>query len=71
MINIQKVLFQEVNGFGANPICKMDNYKIEMYKTFPNLQSLDGIKKEYEVLFLSNKRDFKWKMMFLIMILLC
>jgi len=49
MNNLQKLFFQEVNGSGANPICKIDNYKTEMYKTFAKLNTLDGIKKEFEV----------------------
>lgn len=49
MSNLSKLWFQEVNGTGANPICKIDNYKNEMFKTFQNLKSLDGIKKEFEV----------------------
>jgi len=49
MLNLQKLFFQEVNGSGANPICKMDNYKLEMFKTFPKLHTIDGIKKEFEV----------------------
>ncbi len=49
MLNLQKLFFQEVSGAGANPICKIDNYKNEIYKMFSKLHTLDGIKKEYEV----------------------
>jgi len=57
MLSLQKLSFQEVNLTGANPICKMDNYISEMYKTFPKLQTLDGIKKEFEVIFIKIKTE--------------
>lgn len=49
MNNLQKIFFQEVNTNGMNPICKISNYRAEIFKTFPNLKTLDGIKKEFEV----------------------
>lgn len=43
--------FQEVNGNGQNPICKIPNYRSEICKTFPSVKTLDGIKKEFDVNF--------------------
>ena len=47
--NLQKLSFQEVNGNGMNPICKIPNYRSEICKIFSSVKTLDGIKKEYDV----------------------
>lgn len=52
MIALEKLYFQEINQNPdtANPICQMENYRFEMFKAFPNLKSLDGIRKDCECL---------------------
>lgn len=53
LINLEKLFFQEVsqNESCSNPICKITNYRTEIFKIFINLKSLDGIRKHLEVLF--------------------
>lgn len=52
LTNLTKLYFQEVNhnDTTANPICKINDYRNEMFKTFANLKALDGVKKDGEPL---------------------
>jgi hypothetical protein len=52
LTNLTKLYFQEVshNDATANPICKIQDYRNEMFKIFVNLKALDGVKKDGEPL---------------------
>ena len=47
--SLENVLLQEVNGNAANPICKLENYRNEVFSIAPSLKSLDSIRRECEV----------------------
>lgn len=40
--SIQKIYFQEVSGNASNPICKIDNYRLKVFKNCQKLKVLDG-----------------------------
>jgi Leucine-rich repeat (LRR) protein len=50
LTSLEKLFFQEIscNEATANPICKMNNYRNEMFKIFVSLKNLDGFRKEME-----------------------
>lgn len=50
--SLENLLLQEVNGNAANPICKLENYRTEVFSLVPSLKSLDSIRKECEVYFI-------------------
>ena len=51
-IHLEKLSFQQfdMNKKSQNPICKIDNYRNEMFNVFTNLKILDFIKKDSETL---------------------
>lgn len=48
LTSLEKLFFQEIscNEATANPICKINNYRSEMFKIFVNLKILDGFRIE-------------------------
>ena len=52
---LEKLFFQDVshNEITSNPICKIPNYRSEIFKSCLNLKMLDGIKKDFEVFSIS------------------
>jgi hypothetical protein len=49
LIKLDKLFFQDISFKDTNPICKSDNYRTEMFKTFPQLRALDGVRRDCEV----------------------
>jgi hypothetical protein len=48
--NLEKLYLQEVNMTSENPICRVEGYRDLMLKAMPHLISLDGIKRDCEVI---------------------
>jgi hypothetical protein len=51
LVNLEKLYFQDVSGNNANPVCKMDDYREEIFSLVPSIETLDGIMKGYEVIY--------------------
>jgi hypothetical protein len=50
LCNITKLFFQEISHSEAtaNPICRLTDYRKEMFRILPSLRTLDGMKKDID-----------------------